>query len=85
MAHWKASVGLLGVEIQHLAATMLVPLVVAVAYGEEIWLFLLSMALVAATGFGVERVDPDPGLPDVYRSAGDRPRTPVSISAMDSR
>ena len=59
---WKASVGLLGVGIKYLAVTMLIPLVVAVAYGEDIWVFLVSMALVAAIGFAVERVDPDPDL-----------------------
>ena len=60
--NWKASVGLLGVGIKYLAVTMLVPLVVAVAYGEDIWVFLVSMALVAGIGFAVERVDPDPDL-----------------------
>ncbi|WP_424014720.1 TrkH family potassium uptake protein [Halorubrum xinjiangense] len=60
--NWKASVGLLGVGIKYLAVTMLVPLVVALAYGEDIWVFLVSMALVAALGLAVERVDPDPDL-----------------------
>ena len=60
--NWKASVGLLGIGIKYLAVTMLIPLVVAVAYGEDIWVFLVSMALVAAIGFAVERVDPDPDL-----------------------
>ncbi|GAB7008436.1 TrkH family potassium uptake protein [Halorubrum trueperi] len=60
--NWKASVGLLGVGIKYLAVTMLVPLVVAVAYGEDVWVFLVSMVLTAAIGFAVERVDPDPDL-----------------------
>jgi len=60
--NWKASVGLLGVGIKYLAVTMLVPLVVALVYGEDIWVFLVSMAIVAAIGFAVERVDPDPDL-----------------------
>jgi len=60
--NWKASVGLLGIGIKYLAVTMLIPLVVAVAYGEDIWVFVVSMALVAAIGFAVERVDPDPDL-----------------------
>ena len=60
--NWKASVGLLGVGIKYLAVTMLVPLVVAIAYGEDIWVFAVSMALVAAIGYLVERVDPDPDL-----------------------
>ena len=60
--NWKASVGLLGVGIKYLAVTMLVPLVVAVVYREDIWVFLLSIVVVAAIGFAVERVDPDPDL-----------------------
>ncbi|OSP10032.1 potassium transporter TrkH [Halorubrum ezzemoulense DSM 17463] len=60
--NWKASVGLLGVGIKYLAVTLLVPLVVALAYGKDIWVFLVSMAIVAGLGFAVERVDPDPDL-----------------------
>ena len=60
--NWKASVGLLGVGIKYLAVTMLVPLVVAVVYREDIWVFLLSIVLVAGIGFAVERVDSDPDL-----------------------
>ncbi|WP_049982583.1 TrkH family potassium uptake protein [Halorubrum sp. BV1] len=60
--NWKASVGLLGVGIKYLAVTMLVPLVVAIAYGEDIWVFLVSMVLVAGIGVVVERIDPDPDL-----------------------
>jgi trk system potassium uptake protein TrkH len=60
--NWRASVGLLGLGIKYLAVTMLVPLVVAVAYREDFWVFLVSMALVAAIGLLVERVDPDPDL-----------------------
>jgi trk system potassium uptake protein TrkH len=41
---------------------MLVPLVVAVVYREDIWVFLLSIVLVAGIGFAVERVDSDPDL-----------------------
>jgi len=59
---WKASVGLLGVGIKYLAVTMVVPLVVAVAYGEDVWVFALSMLLAAGVGLAVERVDPDPAL-----------------------
>ncbi len=60
--NWKASVGLLGAGIKYLAVTMLVPLVVAVVYREDIWVFLLSIVLVAGIGFAVERVDSDPDL-----------------------
>ena len=60
--NWKASVGLLGVGIKYLAVTLLVPLLVAVIYGDDVWVFLVSIAVVAAVGFAVERVDPDPDL-----------------------
>ncbi len=60
--NWKASVGLLGVGIKYLAVTLLVPLLVAVIYGDDVWVFLVSIAVIAAVGFAVERVDPDPDL-----------------------
>jgi len=42
--------------------TMFVPLVVAVIYAEDVWVFAVSILVVAAVGFGLERVDPDPDL-----------------------
>jgi trk system potassium uptake protein TrkH len=60
--NWKASVGLLGTGLKYLAATMIVPLVVAVIYTEDIWVFALSILLVVIAGFALERVNPDPDL-----------------------
>ncbi|MEF8778606.1 MAG: TrkH family potassium uptake protein [Natronomonas sp.] len=60
--NWKASVGLLGTGLKYLAATMIVPLVVAVIYTEDIWVFALSIVLVVTVGFALERIDPDPDL-----------------------
>ncbi|MFW6018599.1 MAG: TrkH family potassium uptake protein [Halapricum sp.] len=59
---WSASVGLLGTGLKYLAVTMFVPLFVAVVYGEDIWVFALSIVFVTALGFGLERVDPDPDI-----------------------
>ena len=48
--------------MKYLSVTMFVPLVVAVAYGEDIWVFALSIVATAAVGIALERVDPDPDL-----------------------
>ena len=48
--------------MKYLSVTMFVPLFVAVIYAEDIWVFALSIVIVAAVGFGLERVDPDPDL-----------------------
>ena len=60
--NWRATVGLLGTGMKYLSVTMFVPLVVAVIYGDDMWVFAVSIAVVAAVGFGLERVDPDPDL-----------------------
>ena len=59
---WRASVGLLGTGLKYLAATMLVPLAVAVIYGEDIWVFAFSIGIVVTLGVALERVDTDPDL-----------------------
>ena len=59
---WKASVGLLGTGLKYLAVTMFVPLVVAVVYAEDIWVFVLSIGIVTAAGLALEQVDADPEL-----------------------
>ena len=48
--------------MKYLSVTMFVPLVVAVIYGDDMWVFAVSILVVAAVGFGLERVDPDPDL-----------------------
>ena len=60
--NWKASVGLLGTGLKYLAVTMIVPLVIAVIYTEDIWVFVLSIGIVTTAGFALERVAPDPDL-----------------------
>jgi len=59
---WTASLSLLGTVVKYLAATMVVPLFVAVIYMEDIWVFAVSMAITFLIGFGLERLDPDPDL-----------------------
>jgi trk system potassium uptake protein TrkH len=60
--NWPATVGLLGTGMKYLSVTMFVPLVVAVIYAEDVWVFAVSILVVAAVGFALERVDPDPDL-----------------------
>ena len=60
--NWRTITGLLGTGMKYLSVTMFVPLFVAVIYAEDIWVFALSIVIVAAVGFGLERVDPDPDL-----------------------
>ena len=60
--NWRATVGLLGTGMKYLSVTMFVPLVVAVIYADDMWVFAVSILVVAAVGFALERVDPDPDL-----------------------
>ena len=60
--NWRATVGLLGTGMKYLSVTMFVPLVVAVIYGDDVWVFAVSILVVAAVGFALERIDPDPDL-----------------------
>jgi len=59
---WRATVSLLGTMLQYMALTMLVPLVVALVYMEDIWVFLFSLVLVVVLGLGLERLEPDPNI-----------------------
>jgi trk system potassium uptake protein TrkH len=54
---WQQSVALTGTVIKYLAVTMVVPLVVAVVYGEDALVFLFSMAVAVGLGFTLEQVD----------------------------
>jgi trk system potassium uptake protein TrkH len=59
---WRASVALVGTVVKYLAATMAVPLVVAVVYGDDVWVFAVSIAVTVVIGLALERLDPDPDL-----------------------
>jgi trk system potassium uptake protein TrkH len=59
---WRASLGVLGTVLTYLALTMLVPLVVAVVYMEDIWVFVVSIVLTVLIGLSLKRLDPDPDL-----------------------
>ena len=59
---WYASLSLVGTVIKYLAATMLVPLFVAVVYAEDIWVFVASIAIALVVGVGLEQLDDDPDM-----------------------
>ncbi len=48
--------------MKYLSVTMFVPLVAALIYGDDVWVFAISIGAVAAAGFALERADPDPDL-----------------------
>ncbi|WP_049914539.1 TrkH family potassium uptake protein [Haloterrigena salina] len=59
---WQASVALTGTVLKYLALTLFVPVVVAIIYGEHFLVFVATIALTVAIGFGLERLEPDPDL-----------------------
>jgi len=59
---WYASLSLVGTVIKYLALTMVVPLVVAVIYGQDRWVFLVSIGVALGVGVGLEQLDDDPDL-----------------------
>jgi trk system potassium uptake protein TrkH len=59
---WRASVSLVGTIIKYLAATMVIPLVVAVFYGEDVWVFVSSIVVVVLVGFALERLHKEPDI-----------------------
>jgi trk system potassium uptake protein TrkH len=59
---WRTSLSLVGTVVKYLAVAMVVPLVVAVIYREDIWVFVVSMLLAVGIGVALERLDPDPDV-----------------------
>jgi Trk-type K+ transport systems, membrane components len=59
---WQASGSLIGTILKYLSGTMLIPLVVAVIYGEAIWVFVASILLTLLIGVGLEQLDTDPDI-----------------------
>jgi len=54
-SQWRSAFALLGTLLKYLSATMLVPLFVAVVYGEDLWVYVVSTAVTAAAGIALER------------------------------
>ncbi len=56
---WRQSVALTGTVIKWLAVAMVVPLVTSLVYGEDTVVFLASMGVAVAVGFGLEQLGDD--------------------------
>jgi trk system potassium uptake protein TrkH len=59
---WRASVSLVGTVVKYFAATMALPLVVGLVYGEDAVVFLASISIAATIGAALERLDTDPDM-----------------------
>jgi len=59
---WRKSVALTGTVIKWLAAAMLVPVAVGLLYGEDLWIFVASIATFVAVGLALEHLEPDEEL-----------------------
>ena len=59
---YRASLSLVGSVLKYLTVPLLLPLAVALAYGESVVPFVLTMVVTAALGVGLESLRPDPDL-----------------------
>ncbi|WP_254832068.1 TrkH family potassium uptake protein [Haloglomus salinum] len=59
---WRASLSLVGTVLKYLAVPLMVPLLVGVVYGDDVFVFLLTALFTLLVGTGLERLDPDPDL-----------------------
>jgi len=58
----RATLSYVGSVVKYLSAAMILPLLTAVIYGEDVWVFAAAMATGIALGTALERVDPEPDL-----------------------
>jgi trk system potassium uptake protein TrkH len=61
---WRASASMIGTVLKYLAVTLVVPVVVAVRYGESTVPFLVTAAVAVAIGLVLEQLDDDPDIED---------------------
>ncbi|MDS0293156.1 TrkH family potassium uptake protein [Halogeometricum luteum] len=59
---YRSSLSFIGKVLQYLAITPLLPIVVALYYGESILPFVVTSAVMVGVGFSLERLRPDPDL-----------------------
>ncbi|WP_137288248.1 TrkH family potassium uptake protein [Natronorubrum halophilum] len=60
--NWQASIALTGTVLKYLALALLVPLVVAIIYQEDILAFVATIVITVTVGFLLEQLDPYPDL-----------------------
>jgi trk system potassium uptake protein TrkH len=59
---WRTSVGLVGTVVKYLSATLLIPLAVALFYGQDVLTFTVAFVVTLVVGLAFERVESDPDL-----------------------
>ncbi len=59
---WKQSVSLVGTVLKYLGVVLLIPLVTALIYREDILVFAVAIVVTTAIGYGLERLDPETDL-----------------------
>lgn len=59
---WRASVSLTGTVLKWLSVPLVLPLLLALYYGERLSPLLLPMIITAIIGIGLERLESDPKL-----------------------
>jgi trk system potassium uptake protein TrkH len=59
---WRTSVSLVGTVLKYLAVPLVVPLLVAAIYGDDVLVFVATIALTVTLGLGLERIQPEPDL-----------------------
>ncbi|MHC3439148.1 TrkH family potassium uptake protein [Natrialbaceae archaeon A-gly3] len=58
---WRAGLSLVGAILATLSLAFVVPILVSLRYGgEDLWVFVASMALTAGFGLALRRLDPEP-------------------------
>jgi len=59
---WRKSAAITGTVVKWLAVAMVIPLAVSLIYGQDVWVFLASMAVFVGVGGGLERLESDVDL-----------------------
>jgi trk system potassium uptake protein TrkH len=59
---WRAALSLVGTVLKYLAVPLALPLLVGLLYGEDVLVFLATILVTLAVGFGLEQLDPDPDI-----------------------
>ncbi|GAB7012788.1 TrkH family potassium uptake protein [Halolamina salina] len=59
---YRASLSLVGTVLKYLSVPLLLPVVVALVYGETLAPFLPTIAITLAVGLGLERLAPEPDI-----------------------
>jgi trk system potassium uptake protein TrkH len=59
---YRASLSLVGTVLKYLVVPLLVPVVVAVLYGETVIPFVVTMLVTLSAGLALERLKPDPDI-----------------------